>query len=85
MCVEPEQTVSRVSVESGRAKDRQPRALRVERDGALTYAETVKVGRGVFVTNLDEPRPYGAYVWFETTEPVIVCSSVHETRPVEED
>jgi hypothetical protein len=62
--------ITRISVDSGRAKGRLPNAIRIEReDGTLSYAEAVHVESGVFVTGR-EPRPYGAYIWFETSGPV---------------
>ncbi len=77
-------TLSRVSVESGRVKEKHPRSIRVERDGVLTYGTEVRVlGAGRFVTDVENPRPYGAFIWFETTEPVIICSEVYEAKEVE--
>jgi hypothetical protein len=65
-------SVTRVSVDSGRMKNSQANAIRVEVDGKLEYAESVKVGGGMFVTS-PIARPYGATIWFETDEPVILC------------
>lgn len=65
--------VTRVSVDSKRMKDGSPNAIRVERNNRLEYAEMVKVGTGMFVTS-SVARPYGARIWFETTEPVILCA-----------
>lgn len=65
--------VTRITVDSTRMRAGAPNAIRVERDARLQYAEAVKVGAGMFVTS-PVARPYGATIWFETTEPVILCS-----------
>jgi hypothetical protein len=74
--------VTRVSVDSGRMKNNLPNAIRVERDGHLGYAEEVRVGNGRFVTS-HIPRPYGATIWFETTEPVVMCMAPDEWHDLE--
>lgn len=69
--------ISRISVDSGRAKSGAANAIRVKQNGKLEYAEMVKVGGGMFVTS-SIPRPYGAHVWFETDEPVVLCVASEE-------
>lgn len=64
--------VTRVSVDSGRMRQGAPNAIRVERNGTLEYAHEVRVAGGVFVTS-PVARPYGATIWFETAEPVVLC------------
>lgn len=64
--------ITRISVDSSRMRNGATNMIRVERDGNLAYAAEAHVGGGAFVSS-SIPRPYGATVWFETTEPVILC------------
>ena len=74
--------VTRVSVDSGRMRNGAPNAIRVERNARLSYGTEVRVGAGVFVTS-SVARPYGATIWFETTEPVILCAAQDQTQEME--
>jgi hypothetical protein len=75
-------SVTRISVDSGRMKGRQPNPIRVENEGKLYYGDTVKVGGGMFV-NSPKARPYGATVWFETEEPVLMCVAPEDQDELE--
>lgn len=69
--------ISRISVDSTRMKNGERNAIRVERRGRLEYADQVRVKSGVFVTS-EVARPYGATIWFETREPVVMCAAAQE-------
>jgi hypothetical protein len=66
-------SVTRISVDSMRMRNGVNNPIRVEHQGKLAYADMVKTGPGYFVNAPAMRRPYGASVWFETEEPVILC------------
>lgn len=75
-------SLTRISVDSARMKGKTPNPIRVEHEGTLYYGDSVKVYGGIFVTS-EVARPYGATVWFETEEPVLMCVAPEESGEME--
>lgn len=82
--MEESRMITRISVDGGRMKGNTPNPIRVEVGGGrLFYADAVKVSGGMFITS-PVARPYGATVWFETEEAVVMCVAPESDQDMEE-